>query len=141
MCPKDTMCPHSPQPVLLVLLSVAATFRSEALGCQRPFILFQLLPPQLPNGRADLAPFSKVQRGLQLGSKTEQGGGFTQGLTEMPIYPGPTHQRALLCTVCTALPHPTCQPVPACTQHNEVVCPALLSVWQHHSTHCLALSS
>lgn len=54
------------RPVLLVVLSVAAAFWAEALGCQRLLIPLQLLPLQLPDSRADAAPLSQVQCGLQL---------------------------------------------------------------------------
>ena len=57
----------SPWPVLLVVLSVAATFWAEALGCQRLLVPLQLLSLQFPDGRADASPLGQVQRCLQLG--------------------------------------------------------------------------
>lgn len=57
------------QPVLLVILPLS----TEALGCQGLLLSLQLLPLQLPDGRADAPPLCQIRCNLQL--RGRQGGG------------------------------------------------------------------
>ena len=73
-CVCPTPCHrHSLQPVLLVVLPLS----TEALGCQGLLLAFQLLPLQLPDGRADAPPLCQIRRDLQL--RTGGGGGWGVG--------------------------------------------------------------
>lgn len=60
-CRASPLC-HSLQPVLLVVLPLGA----ETLRCQSPLFPLQLLPLQLPDGRADPPPLSQICCDLQL---------------------------------------------------------------------------
>lgn len=85
--------PDSPRPVLLVVLSVTATLRAKTLGCQRFLVPLQLLPLQLPDGRADAAPLGQVQRCLQLGV-TGQGSAPAPATVAPWLSPGTALRRA-----------------------------------------------